>query len=578
MSYLGNLNPYMTPATYAEELRKRNQMLKGQQPMPPQGMTPASPGDIVSKPDVGGPRRPFQAADNGGFRRPPEGITPKRFGPQMSPVNPTEQQALGNAPTNPYGLSPEQMAAMSNDTTAEEAKIKNQMDYANSLRGTKSAGPRQLGNVVVNNPWEGLEVGFNRALGGYLSGKADKRLDALDEQNDAKAAALAAVETSKYGAERKDADRTYDQVVRKQDRAEEVEDRPIVGDKKTYEDSEGGRYSGYWRDDPTDGSAQFYSNGVPIDVSGMREYVDPRGSAYSSPLLKNSKNYQNPNGDILAVAWKNGEPVNPITLLPLSDEEKAQITSGEFREMAPITEAGLATGVAKFNKENYGLRQVSNDYSHMLQVFADNGIDISTDDPLGWFEKGQGFLPDLVRLASDDKGVVYSAIKQLLNQKVRESAGMSQTVAEIERINDVYGDKVFSDPKVMGEALRRLGLTIQNDIQSAKAGVAPSILNQYTYTLEQQPNSANWTNWTYLDEVDTAFEITDTNEDEGESSFSGNNNQNMQRTRSTLSSRQDSQLRRGLDDPAGIDKDRSEYTPEDWENYLAVLQGRAPNE
>ena len=105
---------------------------------------------------------------------------------------------------NAYGIAPKQYRALSNDTSATEAKIKNQMDYADSLRGTKSAGPRQLGNVVVNNPWEGLEVGFNRALGGYLAGKANKKLDALDAEKDEKAAALAAVEESKYKTERDD--------------------------------------------------------------------------------------------------------------------------------------------------------------------------------------------------------------------------------------------------------------------------------------------------------------------------------------------------------------------------------------
>ena len=578
MSYLGNLNPYMTPATYAEELRKRKQMMQGQQPMPPQNMTPASPGDIVSKPDVGGPRRPFQAADNGGFRRPSESILPKRLGPQMSPVNPVEQQALGNAPSNPYGLSPEEMAAMSNDTSAEEAKIKNQMDYANSLRETKSAGPRQLGNVVVNNPWEGLEVGFNRALGGYLSGKADKRLDALDEQNDAKAAALAGVDLAKYRDDRSDAEATAaDRDERTgllssaEARAKEEFNRPVVGDKMTYEDGQGAKYTGYWRDNPTDGSSEFYSNGAPIDVSGMREYVDPKSNGYNSNTMKGRTVFQNADGNDIQVAWKNGEAVNPITGIRLSDEEQEMLISGEYFEMAPITEAGLASGLRNFNKDTKGLRQVSNSYSNMLQVFADNGIDITTDNPLGWFEKGQGFLPDIVRLASDDKGVVYSAIKAVLNQEVREAAGMSQTVAEIQRINDEYGDSVYKDPVVMGDALRRLGMSIEQDIKEAKAGTSSSILNQYGYNLERT-GAADWTNWTYLDQVDTAFEVADTNEDDDASSFSGNNTQNLQRTRSTLSARQDAQLKKNLDDPLKIGKDRSEYTDDELYRLLDSLR------
>jgi hypothetical protein len=207
----------------------------------------------------------------------------------------------------------------------------------------------------------------------------------------------------------------------------------------------------------------------------------------------------------------------------------------------------------------------------MLQVFADNGIDISTDNPLGWFEKGQGFLPDIVRLASDDKGVVYSAIKAVLNQEVREAAGMSQTVAEIERINDEFGDSVYKNPKVMGEALRRLGLSIQQDIKEAKAGTSPSILNQYGYTLENS-GAADWTNWTYLDQVDNAFEITESNPTPGASSFTGENVQNVQRTRTPLSSRQDAQLMKNPDDPLELGKDRSEYTDDELYELLSSLR------
>lgn len=48
-------------------------------------------------------------------------------------------------------------------------------DFADSLLTTPDAGPRRLGNVAVNNPWEGLSVGLQRAMGGYLRGKANKR-------------------------------------------------------------------------------------------------------------------------------------------------------------------------------------------------------------------------------------------------------------------------------------------------------------------------------------------------------------------------------------------------------------------
>ena len=41
MSYLGNLNPYMTQSNYAEEMRRRNEMLTGPKPAPQMSMNPS---------------------------------------------------------------------------------------------------------------------------------------------------------------------------------------------------------------------------------------------------------------------------------------------------------------------------------------------------------------------------------------------------------------------------------------------------------------------------------------------------------------------------------------------------------
>lgn len=65
-------------------------------------------------------------------------------------------------------LTPEEKNAVMADHSGAK-------DYADTLLTTPDAGPRRLGNVVVNNPWEGLAVGMQRAMGGYLRGKANKR-------------------------------------------------------------------------------------------------------------------------------------------------------------------------------------------------------------------------------------------------------------------------------------------------------------------------------------------------------------------------------------------------------------------
>ena len=144
MSYLGSMNPYMTPEEYAKALRQRQMMLQGGTPQAPQMSPNPQPG------------------------------------PQMSPNRePTREERLGAL-----------IRRGNIDTTAADNELKRQKAYANSLMATKSAGPRQLGNVVVNNPWEGLEVGFNRALGGYLAGKAREKDEAMQAKRDDRAAAL----------------------------------------------------------------------------------------------------------------------------------------------------------------------------------------------------------------------------------------------------------------------------------------------------------------------------------------------------------------------------------------------------
>jgi hypothetical protein len=142
MSYLGNLNPYMTQSNYAEEMRKRNQMLTGPKPAPQMSMNPS------------------QA--------------------QMSPNRePTDTEKYAALLRKAY-----------KDNTAQENALEYQRDSARSLLATKDAGPRQLGNVVVNNPWEGLSVGISRGVGGYMMGKAAEKDKAMQADRDLRQEAL----------------------------------------------------------------------------------------------------------------------------------------------------------------------------------------------------------------------------------------------------------------------------------------------------------------------------------------------------------------------------------------------------
>ena len=142
MSYLGNLNPYMTQSNYAEEMRRRNEMLTGPKPAPQMSMNPSQ----------------------------------AQTSPNREPTDTEKYAAL--------------LRKAYKDNTAEENALEYQRDSARSLLATKDAGPRQLGNVVVNNPWEGLSVGISRGVGGYMMGKAAEKDKAMQAERDSQQNAL----------------------------------------------------------------------------------------------------------------------------------------------------------------------------------------------------------------------------------------------------------------------------------------------------------------------------------------------------------------------------------------------------
>lgn len=84
----------------------------------------------------------------------------------------------------PTPLSERLMMPPEQDFSGEESSIANQRAYANQLRGRELPRGRSVGpsGIYTQNPWEAAEVGFSRALGGYLSGKADDRAEALGER------------------------------------------------------------------------------------------------------------------------------------------------------------------------------------------------------------------------------------------------------------------------------------------------------------------------------------------------------------------------------------------------------------
>ena len=536
MSYLGNLNPYMTPATYAEELRKRKQMMQGQQPMPPQNMTPNQAGPA----------------------------------PQMSPI---KQQALGNAPTNPYGLSPEEMAAMSNDTSAEEAKIKSQMDYANSLRETKSAGPRQLGNVVVNNPWEGLEVGFNRALGGYLSGKADKRLDALDEQNDAKAAALAEVDLAKYGDERSDqksADSDRDTrtglLVAEDGRKAELQG-PAVDQAtaeagaatlglETLQNGTPGDPVVYARRGE-DGTTE-YKTVIPITQGSKTSYVDAdtneptmlngwqeagdAGSRTGTTLAP--KRFESLSGASMWLSYDKGQQGWVYTSGPDRGKVVPEDTLNEYAQRDPLSSYQMESYLDRYNDDADPLYALDDDMARANMAIAE--LDLGEgEDPFGYLSKMQGTIGALARADDPKLQNAFSAVQTVRNTITRQRAGLSQTQAEMDNIAREMGDdSIFNDPEVFTRYWDRLADKVQLDIARIESRLKPEILE----TLQARRGKRR------LNASNPGDNVGGPDSNRSQSwAFGGMN----------LTPKRETKVTPSEDDPLGLDKDLSQYTNEE---------------
>ena len=249
MSYLGNLNPYMTQSNYAEEMRKRNKLLTGPKPAPQMSMNPS------------------QA--------------------QMSP--------------NREATDTEKYAALLRqaykDNTAEENALEYQRDSARRLLATKDAGPRQLGNVVVNNPWEGLSVGISRGVGGYMMGKAAEKDEAMQAERDSQQEALISIKAG---------DREYD---RKRDALSDQiallgalpEDKPGGSKEERYIDMAVNPYD-YPRAEVAialqvlqQPSISFNENGEKVSTPG----IDLSGGLYSDAFKYANAEAEESSGEIL---------------------------------------------------------------------------------------------------------------------------------------------------------------------------------------------------------------------------------------------------------------------------------------
>ncbi len=432
---------------------------------------------------------------------------------------------------NQSATAPSREDIASRDFSAQERRFKQQQAYANSLRGRgapqgKTVGPSNI--YVGPNIGESLEYAVNQGLGGYLAGKAAREDEALDAQRQETAAA-------RYGIERDDKARTFGQGDRQLDisqdkineavranlaeekhsgktlketmranlAAEGLEERQLAGEEselgtRPYKDPDGKLRNIRTVRDEDGNFINVDENSQPVDITGWDELGYSSSRSGSGATAKNPDRWVNLDGDVVHTYDRDGVLFNRDTQKPMPP---GWIKEGGYIQETAVSGSGRNSALQKLSQNTVNVRSLATDFTAMEDVFGQYGIDLSDGGvPLGRFEKDDGLVGQLSRNIQDsfnkdgEKGIIYSSTRAVLNSIIRNNAGMSQTVAEIQKLNKQYGATWWEDPKVMAEGLKRLGPKIQTDIASFTAGIDSESMARYEDRLRAF-GVPLWTRW-----------------------------------------------------------------------------------
>jgi hypothetical protein len=422
--------------------------------------------------------------------------------------------------------------AASEDISGAERSVQAQRDFANQLRGRaapqgKTVGPSGL--YVGPNWGESLEYAFNQGLGGYLSGKANKKDTALDAKRTAKLRAELArdqanknrafgqtdrgldirqtgqdIQVDQFGKTHAQRGSHFDQTLaQNQDKIDELKYQFGVGQgnderEMALEESE---VVPYLIDGKVVNTQKTMIEGVmthidpdtkqPIDIQGGQP-LPTTSSSGRAATPKYPKTFYRDDGTRQETIMIGGTRQNVG-----GPDDGAKFERDGAREA--ISEEKLATELGKFEKRTEGTRQLAEKFNAANAVLEKFDIDIfSGDAPMGFLEQVPGFVGGAVRSMNDltaadpQAAEKFSVINDVIAQLVREQAGLSQTAKEIETISNTYGRNWYDRPDVVAKAWPRLQHIIASDIASKTASTHGQVLNEYRLGLGSQ-GVGDWT-------------------------------------------------------------------------------------
>ena len=370
-------------------------------------------------------------------------------------------------------MSPENMALLRGQAAYDPGKRESIL--ADQLRGGRdqvfAAGPqgKQMGNIFTAPTWsENLSGAVKKGLGGLEMARARKGMTEVDDLR-----GVAADATGQLGQiaekERLTQQMTAnDAVTARQGLAESVQaaSSAMANRKQQHTEDRAVIEDDQWKQE--------------LDADAAADLADAQTAA-SDGTVKNLYRYIDPyTGDERMVGMhSSGKFWDP-------DNQKAYDKGqmeGYVREDA-MSEGQREKAVQNFIEKNSDTMELMQDIESANETWKENGMEPG-GNPFNWFTKQSGSLGDTFRLISDagKEGSPtqddFAAAKTVINTISRLRAGLSQTVSEIDRINEEVGSNIMVSPEVFMQYWDRLEGKVGEDIKRANRTASPRTMQAY---------------------------------------------------------------------------------------------------
>lgn len=178
-----------------------------------------------------------------------------------------------------------------------------------------------------------------------------------------------------------------------------------------------------------------------------------------------------------------GQPVKFGSAVPLSEEEFAEYE----RAMGPDR---LELEMGKIIADEQDAQALAGRFNTLFDLVEPYST--SGSDPRAWkdvpgaglFSGKSGAVGHVARLAEAEKEKsaagesIFANLKGLMNMTLREGAGLSQTLTEMENLKVELGDKMFVDPEVALLAYRKMYEAYLGDLKAIQRS-SPQVLGAY---------------------------------------------------------------------------------------------------